>query len=225
MEAKIVGISGSVRAGGATEYSTKACLEAAGSVPGIQTTFISLRGKKISPCIHCDNCIRKHQLCSIQDDFQEIQEEILSADGLIISSPIYCMGSAPFILNVMSRLRPTYLLYPGHFAYRIGGAIAVGGTRNGGQDTTLQNLLGYMQTFEIVITGGPGGNYNGASVWSQDNRAAGAEADEVGMKTVTGLGKRVAELALILKTGKETLEKQGVDFQRPDVWFVRDGQQ
>jgi hypothetical protein len=43
------------------------------------------------------------------------------------------------------------------------------------------------------------GIYAGASVWSKDQGMAGAEADEVGMENCRGIGKKVAEMAKIMK--------------------------
>jgi len=133
-EVKVLGICGSHRAKGATEYSVKKALEAAETVPGITTQYVGLRGKKIGHCIHCNQCIKNNCLCVIEDDFQEVQQMFLDADAYIIGSPVYQMNSTPLLQDFCSRLRPTYLVHPGHFTNRVGGAIATGGTRHGGQE-------------------------------------------------------------------------------------------
>jgi len=92
----------------------------------------------------------------------------------------------------------------------LGGGIAVGGTRNGGQEETLSAIINFFLTYEIMVTGGPGGNYLGAAVWSRDRKAEGAEEDTVGMSRVDGLGKRIAKLALVLEAGRNTLAEKGV---------------
>jgi multimeric flavodoxin WrbA len=219
VEVKILGISGSHRKEGATEYSVKKALEAASTVPNVTTEFVSLRGKKISHCIHCNKCIKDETLCIIKDDFQEVQEMFLNADGYILGSPVYQMNSTPLIQDFCSRLRPTYLVYPGHFANRVGGAITTGGTRHGGQEMALLTLKNVFLTYEILVTGGPGGNYCGASVWSMDKKAAGAEEDLVGMEKVVGLGRRIGEAALILKAGKQALLDAGIELKKESLWF------
>lgn len=219
-QAKILGICGSHRKDGATEYCVKKALESAATVPGVQTEYVSLRGKKIAHCVHCNMCIKKKTLCVIEDDFQAIQDLFLEADGYILGSPVYQMNSTPLIQDFCSRLRPTYLVYPGHFANRVGGAIATGGTRHGGQEMTLLTLRNVFLTYEILATGGPGGNYGGAVVWSHDKKAQGAEEDTVGMEKVVGLGRRVAEAALILKAGKESLADQGIELKKESLWFA-----
>ncbi len=216
---KILGICGSHRKGGATEYCVKEALKSAESVPGVETEFVSLQGKKIMHCIHCNKCIKDGSLCAIKDDFQKVQEKFLEADGYILGSPVYQMNSTPLIQDFCSRLRPTYLVYPGHFANRVGGAIATGGTRHGGQEMTLLTLRNVFLTYEILATGGPGGNYCGAAVWSQDKKELGAKEDLVGMQKVTGLGRRVTEAALILKAGKQALKDQGIELIKEELWF------
>ncbi|QGP91215.1 2-amino-4-deoxychorismate dehydrogenase [Neomoorella glycerini] len=215
---KILGISGSHRKG-ATEYCVQEALKAAATVPGVTTEFVSLRGKKIGHCIHCNKCIKTSQLCQIKDDFQEVQEKFLAADGYILGTPVYQMNSTPLLQDFCSRLRPTYLVYPGHFANRVGGAIATGGTRHGGQEMALLTIKNFFLTYEILVTGGPGGNYCGACVWTKDRKEEGAIEDEIGMEKVRGLGRRVAEAALILKAGKEALQSQGIDLKRETLWF------
>ena len=215
---KILGLSGSHR-DGATDYCVKEALKSAATVPGVETQFVSLRGKKIGHCIHCNKCIKDETLCAIKDDFQEVQEAFLEADGYIVGSPVYQMNSTPLIQDFFSRLRPTYLVYPGHFANRVGGALTTGGTRHGGQEMTLLTLRNVFLTYEILATGGPGGNYCGASVWSKDKKKEGAEEDTVGMEKVVGLGRRVAEAALILKAGKQYLADAKIELKSEALWF------
>ncbi|MDR0841322.1 MAG: flavodoxin family protein [Christensenellaceae bacterium] len=218
IDVKILGISGSHRKG-ATEYCVQEALNAAAQVPGVTTEFVTLRGKKIGHCIHCNKCVKDGTLCAIKDDFQEVQEKFHAADGYVVGSPVYQMNSTPLIQDFFSRLRPTYLVHPGLLANRVGGALTTGGTRHGGQEMCLLTLRNCFLTYEILETGGPGGNYCGASVWSQDRKEEGAKEDLIGMEKVVGLGRRVAEAALILKAGRHYLKEQGIEFKREDLWF------
>lgn len=214
---KILGISGSHR-NGATDYCVKEALSEAAKIPGVETEFISLRSKKIAHCCHCNGCIRKCQTCIIQDDFQEVYDAFLKADGYIVGTPVYEMSATPLLQDFFSRIRPTHMVYPGILANRVGGAISTAGTRNGGQEMANLVIRNFFLTYEILVTGGPSGNYTGACVWSKDQKEEGAKADEIGMERVRGLGKRIAEASLIIKTGMETLEKDGVVFVKKNFW-------
>ena len=47
------------------------------------------------------------------------------------------------------------------------------------------------------------GGYMGGKVWSQDQGAAGAAADTLGMETVVNLSRKMAEVCLIYDLGKK----------------------
>jgi multimeric flavodoxin WrbA len=199
--AKILGICGSPRKG-ATEYALKAALEEAAKLPGIETEIWTVRGKKIKPCNHCDLCIKKHSMCVIDDDLKEFYDPFLSADGILIASPVYDMSVTSQLAAVVNRLRPIYLVYPGRLRNKPGAGIAVGGTRHGGQEFTLQFINNFFMMNEMLSFGGPGGCYNGGTIWSKDRKAEGAAEDTVGMDTVMRLGSGLAESVLVTAHGR-----------------------
>lgn len=209
---KILGVSGSPRKA-ATEYALKQALEAAEEVPGVTTEFISLGGKKINFCIHCDRCIKEGAISCVihKDDMSNLYQPFYDADGYIFASPVYDMGITGQLATYFNRFRPVYTLLkqnPRYFSSKVGGAIAVGGTRNGGQECTLNNILGFYYTNGILAVSGGMGVYHGACVWSQDRKAQGAEEDLMGIKNVRFIGKRVAETAVMVKAGVMALQSE-----------------
>lgn len=200
--AKILAICGSVRTA-ATDYALKEAVKEAEKIPGIETEIWSVKGKKIASCIQCDACVRNKSMCIIQDDFQEIQEKLLNADALLIASPVYDMTITPQLGALLSRTRPCYIVYPGHFKYKPGGAIAVGGTRHGGQEFVNQTILNFYLMLEMFALGGLGGCYNGGKIWSKDNKAQGTIEDEIGLVTVRNLGKALGEATIVSSEGRK----------------------
>lgn len=217
----ILGISGSPRKG-ATEYAVQVALEAASQFPGITTRYWSVRGKKISFCTHCDKCIREKTMCHIQDDVKELEELVLEADGFIIGSPVYDMNITAQLAACFNRLRPIFLVHPGKLRNKVGGAIALGGTRHGGQETALQAIINFYLMHEMLVCGGIGGCYSGGTVWTKDGKAQGAAEDEVGMATVKGLGRAVAEATLVTFWGREAWEKKKAELGITESGPVRD---
>ena len=199
--AKLLGICGSVRSG-ATEYALKTALEEAEKYPGIETQFWTVKGKKIRPCIHCDVCITNKTMCTIKDDLKKLEDPFLEADGLLIASPVYDMGITAQLTAVLNRLRPIYLVHPGRMRNKPGAALTTGGTRHGGQEMTLQIIHNFFLMHEMFSYGGLGGCYSGGTVWSKDNKAEGAEADDVGMDTVTRVAQGLAEAVLVTSQGR-----------------------
>jgi len=220
MSVILLGISGSLRKDSGTEYAVREALSAAQEIDGdIETQFISLRNKKIRSCIHCDMCFKKNSLCVVQDDFQEVQEAFLKADGYIIGSPCYNMSITPVLSSFMSRIRPVYLPYPGHFNGKVGGALVVGGGRNSGLEMSLLTIHNFYMTYEILCSGGSLHEPAGAVIWSVDGSFQGAKNDQAGLESARRLGMRVAQMALILKTGLATLEQAGKRIYKTTSWF------
>ena len=221
--AKILGICGSPRSG-ATEFAVKQALEAASQIPGIETDYWSVRGKKIGPCVHCDACIRKHSMCIINDDIQELEQKILEADGFIIGSPVYDMNITAQLTAVFNRLRPMYLVHPGVLQNKVGAAITTGGTRYGGQELAKLPIINFFLMHEMLVSGGLGGCYIGGTVWSKDKKASGAKDDQVGMDTIERLGKGVAEAVMVSKYGREkwNSQKSGMDIFHEEKSPLRD---
>lgn len=204
--AKILGICGSPRIG-ATDYALREALKEAEKIPGVETEIWSVRGKKISPCVHCDACIRNNSMCIIKDDLKDLEEKFISSDAFIIASPVYDMTITAQLTSVFNRLRPSYLVYPGKLKYKPGGAITTGGTRHGGQEFTLQTILNFYLMHEMFAVGGLGGCYNGGKIWSKDNKAQGAIDDLVGLDTVRKLGKAIGEAAIVSLEGRKRWEE------------------
>jgi multimeric flavodoxin WrbA len=135
---KIVGVVCSPRLGGNTEILVKEALNSANEV-GCPTHLITLSGKQIKPCEHCGACYASGN-CSLEDDMQDIYPPLLSADGIIIGSPVYfwsVTGQAKLLMDRTYALRyPTYRLEG-----KVGGAIAVAGKRGQVQTLALINTF------------------------------------------------------------------------------------
>ena len=201
---RILGISGSPQKG-ATQYSVREALKAAEEIPGVTVDFLDLKAKKINFCIHCNRCVKNGLLyCpTFKDDMTEdVYQRYLQADGFIIGSPVYQMNVSGQLQTFFNRLRPIAALYSkGHWATKVGGGIAVGGTRHGGQETTLAAINNYFLCTGMVNVSGGIFAYNGGSIWSRNKKEQGASEDLVGMTCARVLGRRVAYVAKMLKGG------------------------
>jgi multimeric flavodoxin WrbA len=84
---QIVAIYGSPRRQGNTATLLKHAVQGAVDA-GAQVDEIILRDLKISPCLEIYAC-KKEGRCAIKDDFHNVVDQILSAKGLILASPIF----------------------------------------------------------------------------------------------------------------------------------------
>jgi multimeric flavodoxin WrbA len=200
---KILGICGSVRPG-ATETAVLGGLEAAGQKEGVQTEFITLRGKRIAPCNGCNYCRENKCWCVIKDDMRELLDIFIAADAYLIGTPVYVHTVSPQILAFFTRMRPLFHVYPETLRTKLGAALAVGGTRNGGEEAAVLTLIQLMMTRGINIVSNETGGYIGGKVWSRDKKDFAVTDDEIGMATVEKLAGKLADMTLIVKKGMET---------------------
>lgn len=204
---KILGICGSPRKQ-STLHSLNVALEAAKAEGDVEIELVSLAGKKLNPCIACNKCIRDNSaICTLyDDDITDTLKKFHEADGIILASPVYEMCPTPQMSAFLSRFRGGWVLLsenPDLFANKVGGAIAVGGTRNGGQEHCIKSLMGFFHTNGYTPVNGGLCMYEGACVWSQDKGAEGAAQDIEGMIRCQRLGQKVAKMAKALKNSTE----------------------
>ena len=192
---KIIGFVGSPRKG-ATEYIVRQAMEEIIKSYEIETEIITLRGNTIDPCTHCDYCRRNKSDCIMKDDGTDVIERLVQADGILFASPVYSMAPTPQLCAVFSRMRPLFIRRPNPMDGIFGAAVAVGGTRNGGQEKTVDALIHHMCTRGMNIVSNELGYYSGGFVWSKDMKEQGAEADERGMESVYLLARKLARTVL-----------------------------
>ena len=193
---RVLGISGSPRKA-ATDYVVNEALSYLKKKFSIETKYFSVAGKKLNFCIHCDHCIKKKEGCVFKDDMTEVYELMEWADAYILASPVYQGNISGQLKTLLDRTRAMVARNPDVFEGKIGTGIAVGGDRIGGQEPTLRSIHDFYIINHILSTGGGAFGANlGATIWSKDKRAAGAEADNIGMKS---LYKTMDRLHLVLE--------------------------
>ena len=193
---KIVGISCSPRKGKSTKYALEICLQTVQeTVPDVETMLIELSEMKINGCIACGKCMKVLE-CSQEDDFVKMIPILSDSElaGLVVATPVY-FGSMTsqckaFLDRCVMFRRNGFLLRD-----KVGGVIAVGGFRSGGQELTIQSVHAAMMVQDMVVVseGRPTSHY-GATLWS--GHPDGIEKDTFGLETARNLGKRVAEVAV-----------------------------
>lgn len=82
---KILGISGSPRAGSITHQLVQEVLEGA---EGCETEIVSLAGRQIGPCIACLGCADTN-VCVVDDDMKSLREKIVEAHAYVIGGANY----------------------------------------------------------------------------------------------------------------------------------------
>ncbi|MDD2439064.1 MAG: flavodoxin family protein [Methanosarcinaceae archaeon] len=170
---KLLAISGSPRKDGNCEKMVKTVLELA-EKRGFESDSILLSSTDVAPCRACGAC-REKGACVLEDDMEGICGKLEAADGIIVATPVY-MGNYPAQLKAL--FDRSVLLRRKGFALKnkVGAVLSVGGSRNVGQEKTIQSVQDWMHIHSMIIVG-DGAHFGGIT----HNPV---ETDELGMKTV-----------------------------------------
>jgi multimeric flavodoxin WrbA len=190
---KIIGVACSPRKGMTTASAVQAALDAAKAVdPGIAVELVDLGGLDIAGWRGKDQP---------DDDFTPLLSkfEDPAVGGLIIGSPSYFRSISSLCKAFIERCAP--LRMPKMLlADKPLGVVAVGGSRNGGQELVISQIQTAMLCFGMIPVGGHAPAFQGGTLLSAKDSI---REDESGVKTAQMVGKRIGETALS-RTRKET---------------------
>ncbi len=147
----VLGISGSPRINGATSRLVRSALLGASDVDGVRTVFVDLGALRIAGCDRCAACLVAGQ-CLIDDDMQKLYPLLLEADAVILGSPVY-WGSPSALCKAFMERVAGFGLREKKLRLKVGGAIAAGGSRNGGQETTQIAIHAWFHTNDMLPVG------------------------------------------------------------------------
>ena len=191
-ELKIVAVCCSPRKGKTTAAALQVALDAAKAVnPAIEVELVELAGMKID-----GNLAVLPPAPGQEDDFPKVAEKLSDPKvaGIIVGTPVYFGNMSSLCKAFLDRcmfFRKTFGL-----SGKVGGALAVGGVRNGGQELTVQSVIASLLCQEMVIVGdGKPTAHQGATLVNTNDDITG---DEFGQGTARNLGRRVAEIAIRL---------------------------
>ena len=142
---KVLGISGSPRKGQTTDKLVREVLSAV----DCDTEFISLAGKKISPCIACLGCVEDN-VCVLSDDMTALREKIVDADAYVVGAPNYFALLNGLTHCFMERFYQFRHREGRAVAGKLGVAVGVGG---GMPDAPAENIKTFFTYNQIECVG------------------------------------------------------------------------
>jgi len=128
---------------------------------------------------------------------QVTEQDLFSADAVVVGSPVYWSNMAGEVKTFFDNWQIKFGVFP-EFKMRgkVGAAFVTGGQIAGGKEVTLLTILAAMLGNQMIVVSG-GGAF-GASATTE------GESPGIDSKELAGardLGKRVAEVAWIVKRG------------------------
>jgi multimeric flavodoxin WrbA len=147
---RVLGVSASPRRGN-TSILVQAAVLGAGSLPGVETDYVSLAGRSIAACNGCGPC-RQAGRCVVDDDMQPLYERLLWADAIVLGTPVYYGAPSGLAKSFMERVQGLGVGSK-RLRLKVGGAIATGASRNGGQETALLSINLWYHICDMLPVG------------------------------------------------------------------------
>ena len=159
--------------------------------------------------------------CYIEDDFGALRDKWAVADAIIYSIPVYHLGIPGQLKCFIDRLGNSLWSYYGGLvakSLRVSGAITQGAHLFAGQEMAATALIQHALVMGgIPVSGDPWESYIGAAGWTRCGERkdalrnladAGEEDAQIAVRAAKSLGRRVAQMALLVRAGGEALRQE-----------------
>ena len=103
---KVLIISTSLRTNSNSDILAREC-EKCATDAGLDTEYVSLKGKDIKYCIGCLSC-QKTGKCVLKDDVADIMAKVKEAEVIVYATPIYYYVMCGQMKTLLDRLNPLY---------------------------------------------------------------------------------------------------------------------
>jgi len=150
MSKKVLIISSSPRKGGNSELLCEEFMKGA-QAAGRSVEKIDLRDKKIGFCIGCGFCQTHPGKCSQRDDMNELLEKLVSADVLVLATPVYFYSMCAQLKVFIDRVCPRYTEVSNKKLYLIATAAD---TSKAALDGTIAGFRGFLDCLDDVEEAG-----------------------------------------------------------------------
>jgi multimeric flavodoxin WrbA len=78
------------------------------AIGDVEFAYLFLKDANLKPCLGCYTCMAKGEdKCPLKDDRAAIEEQLLAADGVILSSPVHVANVSGLMKNFMDRIAYT----------------------------------------------------------------------------------------------------------------------
>ena len=145
---KILAVMGSPKKKGNTYKVTREVEERMKQRGNVEFEYLFLKDADLKMCSGCFNCVKKgEELCPIKDSRAEIENKIFNADGIILTTPVYCENVSGFMKNFIDRF--AYVFHRPRFFDQ---KLMILATSAGGG---LKETLNYLKKLQIWGFGTP----------------------------------------------------------------------
>ncbi|MBI2829171.1 MAG: flavodoxin family protein [Acidobacteria bacterium] len=123
--------------------------------------------------------------------------DLLISDAVIVGSPVYFGSMAGEVKTFFEDWTTKFGVFPDRrMRNKVGAAFATGAAFSNGKEFTIVTILGAMLINEMIVVSG-GGGFGASATTGPDSPGV----DEKEAAEARALGKRVAEVAALVKSG------------------------
>ena len=123
-------------------------------------------------------------------------DDLLSSDGLIIGSPVYFGNMSGEVKTFLDSWAKMGLFQDRKMRNKVGGTFATGASFSNGKELTMLTIQAAMVMHQMLVTSG-GGGFGASATTGPDSPGI----DEKELAEANALGKRIAEVATLVKRG------------------------
>ena len=160
---KILAIMGSPRGKGAGYQAVKKIEDRMKAMGDVEFEYLFLKDVNLKLCTGCYTCLAKgEEKCPLKDDRPAIEQQLLAADGVILSSPMYVLNVSWLMKNFIDRFAYTNHR-PRFHGQKVLTVVNMGGDNPKTALDLLRNALGGLRiVYELGVVTPP---------WPQTERA------------------------------------------------------
>ena len=126
--------------------------------------------------------------------------DLLSSDAVIVGSPVYFGNMSGEVKTFLDNWTLKFDVFRDRkMRNKVGGAFATGAAVSNGKEVTILTILGAMLINQMIVVSG-GGGFGASATTGPDSPGI----DEKEVTEARELGKRVAEVAAVVKRGSLT---------------------
>lgn len=206
---KIVGIFGSIRTNGNTDWMLNTLLGSA-EAEGAHVNKIFLRDfKHIEWCTGCDACHTNGGNCVIKDDMQKIYPKLLESDIMVLGCPNYFKGVSALTKNFIDRTNAFVRVKPRKLLDRYAIGMCVGGEELEDTQHCIDQLMRFFKGHKMKVL---------CMVKARADKLREISSDIELEKILSNIGKKLAKNELDAISSMENIvsEKHSLTFFKTD---------
>lgn len=188
---KVIGINGSSRKDSNTTILIKYIFKELNK-EGVETELVTLYDKKINSCRACFAC-NSRKNCVYKDDFNDVFNKMMTADGIILGSPVYMANISSSMQALLERAAVVLDMNKETLSIKYKAGASIVSLRRGGGLNAVDAMNHFFLNQQMIIVG--------STYWNMvyGQLPGDVETDLEGIENMKNIGQNMAYVLKRLK--------------------------